>query len=134
MICKYCGNMLADNTKFCPNCGNKIEYSTEVDYLKIVNEIRSTGYSVININDKEIQNAISNNKNMYGNIKQDGVKVQQVFQKRNTDNNTNRKLYNINNSPLNKKINSSMLIIICVFAFVIFIIIIISIGVILLNK
>ena len=24
MFCKYCGNEIADNSKFCPKCGNEI--------------------------------------------------------------------------------------------------------------
>ncbi len=24
MFCKYCGNEIADNSRFCPKCGNEI--------------------------------------------------------------------------------------------------------------
>ena len=34
MFCSNCGNTIADGAKFCPNCGEKIEYNNFNYYAK----------------------------------------------------------------------------------------------------
>ena len=60
MLCKHCGNKLADNTsKFCEKCGNKIERNTFVEDNKVLSSKDDT---IVTEEDKTILSSISSKK------------------------------------------------------------------------
>lgn len=53
MFCKYCGNEIADNSKFCPKCGNEIH-----PIRKMSNDNAVQQQKVVDNNEKKIEDVV----------------------------------------------------------------------------
>lgn len=53
MFCKYCGNEIADNSKFCTNCGNEIH-----PIRKMSNDNDVQQQKVVDNNEKKIEDVV----------------------------------------------------------------------------
>lgn len=53
MFCKYCGNEIADNSKFCPKCGNEIH-----PIRKVSNDNDVQQQKVVDNNEKKIEDVV----------------------------------------------------------------------------
>ena len=53
MFCKYCGNEIADNSKFCPKCGNEIH---QISKMSNDNDVQQQ--KVVDNNEKKIEDVV----------------------------------------------------------------------------
>lgn len=109
MICNKCGMQVEENSKYCTNCGNKIEREKDSNSISYFNTFNSNNNQSM-LKDENVKNIVTNSLNDDKNDSltlQENINMQYNDQTSNQSNFNENTLYNENNTVNNNQFKSN---------------------------